>query len=59
MKLLTNEQQNSYQKSKMFYICKEKIEDNHAPYKKYHKFSYHFHYMGEYRGATSSLCNLK
>ena len=37
MKLLTNEQQNSYQNSKICYICREKIEDKHAKDKKYRK----------------------
>ena len=37
MKLLTNEQQNSYQNSKICYICREKIEDKHAKDKKYQK----------------------
>ena len=29
MKLLTNEQQNSYQNSKICYICKGKFDDKH------------------------------
>ena len=37
MKLLTNEQQNSYQNSKIYYICREKIEDKHAKDKKFWK----------------------
>ena len=27
--------------------------------KKYHKVRYHFHYIGEYRGAEYSISNLK
>ena len=34
MKLLTNEQQKSYEKTKIFYICGEKFEDNYATDKK-------------------------
>ena len=30
MKLLTNEQQKSYENVKMCYICKEKFEDKYA-----------------------------
>ena len=32
--LLTNEQQNSYQNSKICYICKEKFENKYVKYKK-------------------------
>ena len=59
MKLLTNEQQKSYENAKICYICKEKIEDKHAKDKKYHKFRDHCHYTGEYRSAANSICNLK
>ena len=40
MKLLTNEQQNSYQNSKICYICEEKFEDKHVIDKKYCKVKY-------------------
>ena len=30
MKLLTNEQQKSYENTKICYVCKEKFEDKHA-----------------------------
>ena len=59
MKLLTNEQQNSYQNSKICYICKEKFEDEHAANKKYCKVWDHCHYTGEHRCAAHSVCNLK
>ena len=59
MKLLTNEQQNSNQNSKICYICKEKFEDKHAADKKYCKVGNHCHYTREYRGAARSTCNLK
>ena len=59
IKLLTNEQQNSSQNSKIYYICKEKFENMYAIDKKYHKVSDHCHYTGEYRGTVHSMCNLK
>ena len=59
MKLLTNEQQKSYQNAKICYICKEKLKDKHAKNKKYCKVSNHCHYTGEYRGAAHSICNSK
>ena len=59
MKLLTNKQQTSYQKSKSYYICKEKIENKYVKDKKYRKVRDHSHYAGKYRGAAHSICNLK
>ena len=41
MKLLTNDQQKSYQNGKTCYICKEKFEDKHAKDKKYCKATDH------------------
>ena len=37
MKLLTNEQQKSYENPKTCHICKEKFENKHAKHKKYRK----------------------
>ena len=51
MKLLTKEQQESYENAKIRYICKEEFEDKYA--------KDDCHYTGEYRGATHSICNLK
>ena len=59
MKLLTNKQQTSYQKSKSYYICKEKIENKYVTDKKYRKVRDHSHYAGKYRDAAHSICNLK
>ena len=42
MKLLTNEQHNIYQKSKICYICKEKFEDKIATDKQYCEIRDHF-----------------
>ena len=53
MKLLTKEQQESYENTKICYICKKKIENKYLKDKKY------CNYTGEYRGAEHSICNLK
>ena len=42
MKLLTKEQQKSYQNVKTCYICEEKIKDKHAKYKIYRKVRDHW-----------------
>ena len=59
MKLLTKEQQESYENAKIWCICKEKFENKHVKDKKYCKVRDHCHYAGEYRGAAHSICNLK
>ena len=59
MKLLTKEQQESYENAKICYICKEKFENKYLKDKKYRKVRDHCHYTGEYRGAAHSICNLK
>ena len=59
MKLLTKEQQESYENAKISYICKEKFENKYMKDKKYCKVSDHCHYRGEYRGAAHSICNSK
>ena len=58
-KSLTNEQQNSYENSKICYICKDKFEDQNATDKNYRKVRDHCHYTGEYRGAANSTYNIK
>ena len=35
MKLLTKDQQESYENAKICYICKEKFKDKYLKYKKY------------------------
>ena len=52
MKLLTNEQQKSYQNAKICYICKEKFQDKHTKDKSYCKVKDHCHYPGKYTGAA-------
>ena len=59
MKLLTKEQQESYKNAKICHVCKEKFEKKYLEDKKYHKFTDHSHYTGEYRGAAHSICSLK
>ena len=58
-KLLTKEQQKSYENTKICYVRPEKFEDKHAEDKEYRKVRDHCHYTREYRGATHSICNLK
>ena len=55
---LTREQNNSYKKQKICYICKKGFstdDDN----KKYHKIRDHRHYTGKYRETTHNICNLR
>ena len=59
MKLLTKEQQKSYENPKICYIYKVKFKNKYAKDKKYCKNRDHCHYAGEYRGAADSICNLK
>ena len=40
-------------------IFLKKIENNYLKYKKYVKVRDHCHYIGKYRGAAHSICNLK
>ena len=58
MKLLTKEQQKSYQNAKKIYICNKKFEDNNAKDKSYCKVRNHSHYTGEYRDTAHSKCNV-
>ena len=58
-KLLTKEQQESYEKAKLCYICKEKLENRYLKDNKYRKVRDNCHYTREYRGAAYSICNLK
>ena len=53
---LTDEENKSYKKQKVCYICKEGFstdDDN----KKYHKVRDNYHYTGKYRRAAHSICN--
>ena len=57
MRLLTKEHQESYEKVKLCYICKEKYENKHVKDKKYCKVRDHYHYTGDYRGAHHAFLN--
>ena len=58
-KLLTKEQQESYEYAKICYICKEKFENKYLKDKKYPKVRDYYHYAGEYKGAAHGISNLK
>ena len=58
MRLVTKEQQQSYENAKICYICKEKLENKYLKDKKYCKARDHCNYTREYRGAAYSICNL-
>ena len=49
----------SYENSKICYICKEKFENIYLKEKKYREVRDHCHYTGKYRCAVHSICNLK
>ena len=53
IKSLTKEQQDSYENAKIYYICKEKLENKYVKDKIYCNVRDHRHYTREYR------CNLK
>ena len=55
MKLLTKEQQESYENAKICYTCKEKFENKYVKDEKYCKVRDHFHYTGKYRDAAHSI----
>ena len=58
IRLLTKEQQESYENAKICYICKEIFENKYLKDKKYGKVRDHSHYSGENRGGAHSICNL-
>ena len=51
---LTNEEKESYETQKNFYICEKEFGTD----KKYLKVRDHFHYTGKYRGTADSICDL-
>ena len=59
IRLLTKEQQESYENAKICYICKEKFENKYLKDKKYCKVRDHCYYPRKYRGATHTVCSLK
>ena len=55
---LTDEENKSYKKQKVCYMCKKEFstdDDN----KKYHKVRNHCHYTGEFRGGAHNISNLR
>ena len=52
MKFLTNKQQESYERTKIYYICEEKNENIYVKDKKCCKVTDHCNYTGEYREVT-------
>ena len=59
MKLLTKEQQESYENAKICYICKKKLKNKYLNDEKYGRVRDHCDYTGEYRGVIHSIYNLK
>ena len=59
MKLLTKEQQKSYENAKICDIFKGKFENKYLKDKKYRKVRDNCHYAGEYKGTAHSIYNLK
>ena len=59
MKLLTKEQQESYENARICYTYKEKFENKYLKDKKSCKVRDHCHYTGEYSNAAHIICNLK
>ena len=59
MKLLTKEQQESYENARIRCICKKKFENEYLKDKKYRKVRDHCHYKGKCRGVAHSKGNLK
>ena len=59
LKLLTKEQQESYDNAKICYVCKEKFQNKGLKDKRYCQVKEYRYYTGEYRGALHSICNLK
>ena len=52
---LTNKEINSYEKQKVFHICKKDFCDD----KNKKKVRDHCHYTRKFRGAVHSVCNLR
>ena len=55
---LTHEENKSYKKQKVCYICKKGFSTD-ADNKRYHKVRDHFHYTWKNRAAAHNICNLR
>ena len=58
---LNKEEEKSYEKQKLFHICKEKFcaDKDDKDYINRKKVKDHCHHTGKFRRATYSICNLK
>ena len=57
---LTDEENKSFGKQKVCYICKKEFNtDDDGDNKKYHKVSDYSHYTESFRGAAHNICNLR
>ena len=57
---LTDEEKESYENQEICHICeKEFCTDKNNEFKKMQKVRDHCHYIGKYRGAAHSICNLR
>ena len=54
-KLLTKKQQKSYDNAKIFYICKQKLENKYLKDKKYCKVRDYCHFTGGYENPLHSI----
>ena len=55
---LADEQNKSYKKQKVCYICKKEVSTD-DDIEKYHKVRDHCHYTRTFRGAAHNICNLR
>ena len=59
---LTDKENKSYEKQKVFHICKTEFstdKNDKSVFKLYHKVRGHCHYTGKFKGAAHSNCNLR
>ena len=59
---VTYDEEKSYEKQKVCYICKKKFCTNKNDEKEFkikHKVRDHCHYTGKFRGAAHNICNLR
>ena len=59
---LTNDENKSYEKQKVCYICKKEFctnKNDENEFKIYQKLRDHCHYMRKFRGAAHNICDLR
>ena len=59
---LTDEENESYEKQKVCYICRKEFntgENDKNAFKLYHKVRDHCHYTGKFGGVAHGICNLR